>query len=512
MVNSIRNITFWILAILSGFLSVNMFFQLGTTPLEKAVFVLVTVALEGLKIFTIINANINWDSGKRLRGATRYFAYVFIAIISVVASLGYTLTTINRINAAAKVSSNAALIQSYDDQVVYYKGLKKANEDTITANTKALRTLGDEYNKTLPTLIEQKDKDKLTAAYFATKKKIEDANATLQAKNDDYFTKQLDNETKSRDARLKDTESATYQKTSDSMFKLIGDRIGMTEQATMFLILIVISINIEVGIVFTAPHPTLDKKKKKRKNNKKNITTKVEEDEEDDDDEDEDEEDYDPQSQHNPKDLTKKEDEALAKKLDIPLSTLKSMDLAVENMKKGIVSDPINLDEPKIEILKPIAPIQRIPEHIEPSSPWPRPAPKPVETKPVQAAPLPPISTLQPKPQSTPAPIEKKEDEAAFLKKVEPTLKKILNEEDKEKLIVNIEKVVDEIRAQGGKKFSIENLSMKTGISLDEIKKMFQYMSNLNLLSFDDATKTWKFRINRDEILNYLRNMPTIKY
>lgn len=512
MINSIRNITFIILAVLSGFLSVNMFFQLGTTPLEKGVFVLVTIALEGLKIFTIINANVNWDEGKKVKGLTRYIAYAFIAIISIVASLGYTLTTINRVNESAKVSSNSALISSYEDQANYYKGLKKANEDTIAANVEALKTLLTEYNKTLPTLAEQKDKDKLTAAYFANKKKLEDANTALQVKNNDYFQKQIDNETKARDLKQKDVESTTFQQTSDSMFKLIGDRIGMTEQSTMFLILIIISIDIEVGIIFTAPHPTLDIKKKKKTKSKKDKVTrasKPEIEDEDDDEEDEDEDEEEDNSQIQP------EKEEI--KPNISSDALKIMDHSIKNLRDGIVSDPIK-----------IPPVPMAPEHIEPSTvPHTEPqktvtiAPIIQKTVPVQEIPtssVPAKIAIAEEKKQVPIVeekepiVEKKEDESAFLKKQEPTLKRVLNDEDKEKLILNIEKVLDEVKNQSGKKFSIESLSMKTGISLEEIKKMFQYLSNLNLLNFDDTTKTWRFKLNRDEILNYLRNMSVIKY
>lgn len=515
MINSIRNITFIILAVLSGFLSVNMFFQLGTTPLEKGVFVLVTIALEGLKIFTIINANVNWDEGKKVKGLTRYIAYAFIAIISIVASLGYTLTTINRVNESAKVSSNSALISSYEDQANYYKGLKKANEDTIAANVEALKTLLTEYNKTLPTLVEQKDKDKLTAAYFANKKKLEDANTALQVKNNDYFQKQIDNETKARDLKQKDVESTTFQQTSDSMFKLIGDRIGMTEQSTMFLILIIISIDIEVGIIFTAPHPTLDVKKKKKTKSKKDKVTRASKPEIEDEDDDEEDDDYDEDYDDKKQDLER----------EIPQATLDVIEHSMENLKKGIVSEPIDLSTRSLS--------PKAPEHIEPSVPWPRiptvkenppvaerPAsiaekkPEPIIEKPLPQKTVDPIlENPVPQPERKLEPIvEKKEDESAFLKKQEPTLKRVLNDEDKEKLILNIEKVLDEVKNQSGKKFSIESLSMKTGISLEEIKKMFQYLSNLNLLNFDDTTKTWRFKLNRDEILNYLRNMSVIKY
>ena len=509
MINSIRNITFVILAVLSGFLSVNMFFQLGTTPLEKGVFVLVTIALEGLKIFTIINANINWDEGKKIKGLTRYIAYAFIAIISIVASLGYTLTTINRVNESAKVSSNSAIITSYEDQAKYYAGLKKSNEDSITANNKALQTLLSEYNRTLPTLTDQKEKDKLTATYFANKKKLEDANSGLQAKNDDYFQKQTEYETRARELRQKDVESAAFGKTSDSMFKLIGDRIGMSEQTTMFLILIIISIDIEVGIIFTAPHPTLDVKKKKKKSKSKkgklesaaDPVQKLDEDDDEDDDEEEEDEEEDDEIKTN---------DAHVEQESISKETLKTLDHSMENMKKGIVSEPVNLD-PEIQ--------KKIPEHIEPPVEL-RPVEQPKPVVPVQKADssievnnvLPEAAKPIPIEEKKPPVVEKKDDDISFLRKQEPTLKRVLNDEDKEKLILNIEKVIDEIKNQGGKKFSIEALSLKTGISLEEIKKMFQYLSNLSLLNFDDATKTWRFKINRDEILNYLRNMPVIKY
>jgi hypothetical protein len=510
--NLAKTFGFVLFCLISTFVSITMYLIIGKTSLASIIMVCWGAATELFKIYSAIMLTsslfvygyyrkkakvhkIEKDGffGKPPKQTKRYLQYrkktkalrpsiAFYLVIylicvftSLYASLGYGLVTVH------SYSSSSQLVDNSDK-------IARANEYIAERNTRILEkrvTLEQKKALSAQSLRDIKALDDQDPDYATKRAKIE---SKMNSYNNDAGKISDDINTYSDQISAKEDEILSLQTSAkdqnkdkdQSMFDLMSSTLKIPAETLLFFLVALLVIVCETGIITLAPHQnTIDEEENKSKAKKPVQEEEEDDDEEDDDDE---EEDYDPQSQHNKKDLDKK----LAD--EISPEALKMIDHSMENLKKGVASPPIDLRP--INVQRPVS--------IE--------APRPVAQKPVEIQ-----KPVLPKPIEALRPIEKKPDEdVSFLKNTE--VRKILNEEEKELLIINIEKVVDEIKNHGGQKFSIESLSVKTGISLEEIKKMFTYLSNLSLLSYDETTKVWKFRINRDEILSYLRNMPTIKY
>jgi hypothetical protein len=256
----IKYITFVFLTLLTAFLSLNMFFEIGVTPMEKGVFVLVALALEGLKIFTLVRANILWDQRKIVQAIIGYIVYTLVAFTSVVASFGYTLTTVDKINTVANSSSMTDTIDINKEKITGLNDLIAQNKETITFNKNQIKELEANYKAQVEAETDLIKKQTLQNTLKNLRDNLNKKNAALLEAN----TKALDekNTVTNTNSTLKveQSKSAAVQQVSASMFRLLGEFMtsmglqGFTEKSTMMIILIIISLNIEIGVVICSPH------------------------------------------------------------------------------------------------------------------------------------------------------------------------------------------------------------------------------------------------------------------
>jgi len=108
-------------------------------------------------------------------------------------------------------------------------------------------------------------------------------------------------------------------------------------------------------------------------------------------------------------------------------------------------------------------------------------------------------------------PLKSHESETAFLFANNDTPLKTLDAAEKGGFISNIQSIFNEIKRNGDKELSIKEISDRTNISIVEIRRMFKFFYNRNLLTYDEVSKRWKFKLNKDNIINYLRD-KTIEY
>ncbi len=102
----------------------------------------------------------------------------------------------------------------------------------------------------------------------------------------------------------------------------------------------------------------------------------------------------------------------------------------------------------------------------------------------------------------------KAESETAFLFK--ENIVKTLSSEEKVTFVENTSKIFTELKNSSGE-LSVKQMAENIGLSIDEVKKMFKYFFNRNLLQYDDVAKRWKFKLKQDSIINYLKD-KTIQY
>ena len=103
----------------------------------------------------------------------------------------------------------------------------------------------------------------------------------------------------------------------------------------------------------------------------------------------------------------------------------------------------------------------------------------------------------------------KAESETAFLFKDSPIT--TLTVDEKKLFIENTIKILAEIKRNSSGELSVKQMSSNVGISIDEVKRMFKYFFNRNLLQYDDSSSRWKFKLKQDSIINYLKD-KTVQY
>lgn len=104
------------------------------------------------------------------------------------------------------------------------------------------------------------------------------------------------------------------------------------------------------------------------------------------------------------------------------------------------------------------------------------------------------------------APIKAHESETSFLYTPSDVPPKTLDAAEKGGFISNIQSIFNEIKRNGDKELSIKEISDRTNISIVEIRRMFRFFHSRNLLTYDEMAKRWKFKLNKDNIINYLRD------
>jgi hypothetical protein len=209
----------------------------------------VAVAIESLKIFSLIRGNTLWSLSKERSNEIRkrslqskalgaWLFYVGLAIFAVLASYGYTLTIVNR---GQQAQTNSIVQIDMEKNRALYNTTTEDRLSTI----KEKGDLSIKYNETASW--STKEIADLKARKDAEEAKIITMSEALKQLDTEYF------ELKAKSA----VESQETRSTS-TMFGLMATSFNnMGEQRLTLIILLTISIIIELGIIVTSPELTL---------------------------------------------------------------------------------------------------------------------------------------------------------------------------------------------------------------------------------------------------------------
>jgi len=232
-------------SVVSILLSVNMFYRLSSQPLEQTVLVAVAITFEFFKIFSIVRGNTLWRLKLKSQAVRAYSLYTVLALVSIMASYGFTLTVINRGIEAQSVSAVAIQIEASQKAQKSYQATLDSYATLIQTNTDRLKTLPPDFT---------------TAA-----KSLSDSIAKIQAQSVTLQAQLTNEQAHEAELRIQAAESAAAQTTSVSMFKLMASGLvwlipSLTESSLMLGLLLVISVLIEVGIISSSPSIPIDQK------------------------------------------------------------------------------------------------------------------------------------------------------------------------------------------------------------------------------------------------------------
>jgi hypothetical protein len=241
MIKLIKLVTFAIFIAVSSFLSINLFINLGSDTIEKIALVSVAVSLEGLKVYSIIMANRYLQAARRRKedsqwfqlfrtGLVLYVLYGVVSFTSMAASLGYTLTVVDRVSEKSTTVSREAEVLNYQDTLKNLEEQLKQNNALIKTNQESIVSL--------------------PADYITRKNEIQKTIERLQGKNSEILTSKTDVTLKIQ--AIKTTELEGKQTQKRTMYQLIGDVLSIPEKWVMFILLGIISILIEMGIIATS--------------------------------------------------------------------------------------------------------------------------------------------------------------------------------------------------------------------------------------------------------------------
>jgi HPt (histidine-containing phosphotransfer) domain-containing protein len=218
-VHTFKLVAHFILIGLSIALSVNLFIQFSDKPFIQIMFGMMAGSFELLKIYLLVLSKYNFSDvvRKRVRGILEFTIYLGLAFLSAVASLGFTLVSIQE-------QSFQATSQNYEEQL------------QVTAIEREI----DAIDQQIDTKLRQQSElpfDYITAS--------------------DRFTEQINELRDQRQELVADLnqllqESETTRETvSQDMFTLLGEVVRLNGRDTMFYMMILLVVLLEISIALT---------------------------------------------------------------------------------------------------------------------------------------------------------------------------------------------------------------------------------------------------------------------
>jgi hypothetical protein len=206
----IKTISFVILVTISFSVTMYLFIQFSDKIIEKVFFGCLAFAVEGSKIFALVSGMSMFTLKKYGSFAVRITIYGFLAILSILASYGFTLSS----------------IQGTQDIVATSEYTNTALKDRIAEIDKQAAIL-EKRQADMPS-------DFVTAS--------------------NQITKQLNQLASERADLVRQIVATPVKKeVAKSVFQLIAESLGMTSKRFEFLLLILLSIMVETCVVFTSP-------------------------------------------------------------------------------------------------------------------------------------------------------------------------------------------------------------------------------------------------------------------
>lgn len=283
----IRQITFWCLFAVSAFLSANLYVNLAQGFYSKVFMVVIAIVIEGVKILCLTTANTaRWQSAqhkinhmreamlgffsrkkrksirdpellrdvldssqKSRRAVYLYAAYILTAFLSVAASFGYILQTVNHATTFAIAPTNQDTIAIYKDTLNQYDSQIKDNQKTIAQDSSSI----DKYNKLI-------DKLDTNATDFQQNRSVYQGNINayqkqitqLQQTNIDLQNKRIDVNDKIQNYSVQDIQ--TTKTVDKTMYQLMGEVLAIPDKTIMFVLLYILAFILEIGLFICSPH------------------------------------------------------------------------------------------------------------------------------------------------------------------------------------------------------------------------------------------------------------------
>ena len=228
LLSIIKNVSFVVLSLISISLSVYLFIQFSSYPIESILFGALAIAFEGSKLYALVDGHADWLARKTKAAVIKISMYTLLALLSVVASYGFSLGALQRADldpATARVTHQE---QSLERQI--------SEIDGQIANF-------------------QNQQARLPDGWVTAAQRLQDSIDDLVERRTDLYD------------TLYSLEQPDFDLASNA-FILIGRSVGISGEMVMFVLLIVLSFSIELCIVFTSPtieHPTKKKYTYKKK-------------------------------------------------------------------------------------------------------------------------------------------------------------------------------------------------------------------------------------------------------
>lgn len=208
-----RKIAHILLFIVSVTFTLFLFIQFGTALHEKLLWGAVGISLEIIKLYIFMLSKKNFKERKVFAGGFKMLIYMSIAFVSMVASLGFALTTIQGQSFEAQFSN-----LNYDSKISELEFI----ESEIQTKIRQQSELPGDY---------------VTAS--------------------DRFTQQISELRTQREELLQEIsalqeEVANRQTDTNDVFSLIGNTIGFDGQDTLYYLMLIMIIALELCLVLTA--------------------------------------------------------------------------------------------------------------------------------------------------------------------------------------------------------------------------------------------------------------------
>jgi len=238
---------FIILACVSLFFIYNMSISIAIESIEKFAIVAGAIGLEFFKLFSIIKANTYAYIKKELGVVIKkrwwlYFTYIWVSLYSVAASFGYSLVAVDRMQTSTTSIDHQELISNENTNIENYDLTIQSYKNTnISYENSKVRYINQQKDPTV-------DKDAIQKRIDVLQKSI-DSN---QAKINDQMDKRAASLAKIAD--WKSSDLSTDKTSKRTMYDVIHDTVKIPAKTVAFIILLVFSTSIEVGIFTTAPH------------------------------------------------------------------------------------------------------------------------------------------------------------------------------------------------------------------------------------------------------------------
>lgn len=223
-VNYVKHVAHIILVILSMMLSINLFIQFSDKPFIQILFGMLGFSLEAIKLYLLLEAKYHIT----LRGwkndaisSIQFVVYFGLAFISIVASLGFTLVSIEEQTLQFEERRE---ISNFEIEAI---------QDEIEANRRQIEIV----------------QENATALEFSAVERNEIANEqvrSLQDRNRELIAELSDLRAE------REGQAVEERLTSNDMFILLGETVNLNGKDTMFYMMLVLVVLLEIAIAITS--------------------------------------------------------------------------------------------------------------------------------------------------------------------------------------------------------------------------------------------------------------------